>query len=257
MNAATLVAWWLWRTGQLKSLWRIPGGAIFAGLLITTILCRATGATILSLAGLSALWICWRTKTKWVMWGLLLIAPTYCAARVGDVWSGRSAVDLARRFINEDRAHSLEFRLMNEDLLIAKALQRPIFGWGGWGRNLVYDDDGALLSPVDGVWIVSFGQFGYVGLILLSIVQLLPATLFFRRFRVEQWDQPGLAPAAAIAVIMGLFSLDGLLNGMLNVIYVIAAGGLSNIVPSRSSPCARQPVHPLIKRKPKRFNTKP
>jgi tetratricopeptide (TPR) repeat protein len=239
MNAVTLVAWWLWRTTQLKRLGGVPGGAIFAGLLVTTILCRATSAMVLCLAGFCALWVCWRTKTKWVMWGLLFTAPIYCAVRIGDLWSGSHAVSLARRFLNEDRAHSLEYRLVNEDLLIAKALQRPIFGWGGWGRNLVYNDDGRQLAEGDGLWIVTFGLYGYVGLVLMTVVLLLPAMLFLRRFRVELWDQPGLAPAAAIAIIVNLVLLDGLINGMLNVIYIIAAGGLANIIPSHTRPRAK------------------
>jgi tetratricopeptide (TPR) repeat protein len=68
----------------------------------------------------------------------------------------------------------------------------------------------------------------------MATAMLLPGVLFLKRFPVKQWDQPGLAPAAAIAVIVDLYLLDGLFNGMLNVIYVIAAGGLANIVPSRT-----------------------
>ena len=43
-------------------------------------------------------------------------------------------------------------------------------------------------------------------------------------------------PAAAIAVVVDLYMLDGLFNGMLNPIYIIAAGGLLNIAPVRTWP---------------------
>ena len=75
---------------------------------------------------------------------------------------------------------------------------------------------------------------GFVGLISLTLAMLLPAGLFLARFPIERWNQPGLAPVAVIATIVDLFLLDCLVNAMPNVIYVIAAGGLFNIVPSRT-----------------------
>ncbi len=37
--------------------------------------------------------------------------------------------------INPDRAGSFNFRLENEDILLARANQKPLTGWGGWGRS--------------------------------------------------------------------------------------------------------------------------
>jgi len=236
MNAVTLVAVYLWRTGQFKRLWRLPAGAITALLVITTILCKSTGATVLLLLGLGSLWICWRTKTKWVMWALVSVAPIYYALRFTDTWSGNNAVELARSLFGDDRAGSLEFRLLNEDLFIAKTLHRPIFGWGGWGRGFVYDADGRALTVIDQLTIIAFSSNGFVGLAALTTALLLPPVSFFRRFAVEQWAQADLAPAVAIAVVLNLYLLDCMMNGQLNVIYIIAAGGLLNVVELRPNP---------------------
>ena len=78
-----------------------------------------------------------------------------------------------------------------------------------------------------------FGATGCVGLILMA------RPCFCRRccssrFPVEQWDDPSLAPAVVFVVILTSICLTCLLNGMLNVIYVIAAGGLINIVSTRT-----------------------
>ena len=35
-----------------------------------------------------------------------------------------------------DRARSLALRFNNEALLLERALEKPTFGWGGFGRNL-------------------------------------------------------------------------------------------------------------------------
>jgi tetratricopeptide (TPR) repeat protein len=237
MNAVTLVAWWFWRAGVFKRQGGFEGGLIVAALVITAIACKTSGAILLFLGGTAALWISWRTRTKWAILGLLSLAPIYYVIRITDTWSGGQAVELARMFINEERAHSLQYRLDNEDLLIAKALHRPYFGWAGWGRNLVYDPVyNRQLSTIDGMWVIALGSYGIVGLASMATALLLPAVLFLRRFPVRQWDQPSLAPAAVIGVIVDLYLLDGLMNGMINVIYVIAAGGLANIVPSRIGP---------------------
>jgi tetratricopeptide (TPR) repeat protein len=245
MNAVTLVAWWLWRNGELKTLALVPGGVVFAALLLTTLACRSTGATVLFLSGMGALWTCWKSKKKWALWALLFAVPLYCFVRTTNLWSGSHAVEVVRRVSGEERAYSLEFRLVNEDLLIAKAWQQPSFGWGRWGRNLVYEDSGRVLSIIDGMWLVALGNYGFVGLVLMTTSMLLPAALFLKRFPVAQWGHPSLVPAAAVAVVTGMSQLDGLFNGMLNVVYVAASGGLVNLAMARAVAHCTKPGHAM------------
>jgi tetratricopeptide (TPR) repeat protein len=60
--------------------------------------------------------------------------------------------------------------------------------------------------------------------------------LFVRRFAVEQWQQAAVAPAAALAMILNLYAIDELFNGMLNPIFTIAAAGLLNVAGTRRIP---------------------
>ena len=53
MNAVVLIAIWLWRAGQLKQLWGLPGGLVTAMLVITALVARSTGATVLLIFGLT------------------------------------------------------------------------------------------------------------------------------------------------------------------------------------------------------------
>ncbi len=138
--------------------------------------------------------------------------------------------------VGESRADSLDFRFDNDDFLIAKARQRPMFGWGGWSRNRVFDDKGNDIAITDGYWVIVFGINGFVGLISLNLAMLLPAGQFLARFPIERWNQPSLGAVPVIATIVDLFMLDCLVNAMPNLIYVIAAGGLFNIIPSRTGP---------------------
>jgi len=59
------------------------------------------------------------------------------------------------------RAQSLEFRLTNEEQLLSRALERPFFGWGGFGRNMVFDEFGVERSITDGHWIIVVGEGGW------------------------------------------------------------------------------------------------
>ena len=98
------------------------------------------------------------------------------------------------------RARSLQYRLNNEDILLEKANQRPLFGWGGWGRARVYDESGSDISTTDGRWIITIGNegwFGYLarfGLLTLPIILL---TLRKRKYEVT------LATSALCLVLAG------------------------------------------------------
>ena len=62
--------------------------------------------------------------------------------------------------ISRDAAYKT--RIINENLLMAKAFQRPILGWGGYSRNFVADATGRLITIADGYWIITLGTLGLV-----------------------------------------------------------------------------------------------
>jgi tetratricopeptide (TPR) repeat protein len=231
MTAATLVAWWLWRCGTLKTIGRTPFGIPLVILTGTTLMCRSTGALILLAVGMGTLWASTRFQTRKVLLALLLVAPVYVALRVPNLWSGEHAVKLIRTLIDAERAHSLEYRFLEENLLIAKAVQQPVFGWGGWGRSAVYwEGEGYRWQvPVDGRWLATFGVKGFVGLILLYVAMALPAFLFLRNVPVRLWNHPHVAAATVAAALLGLNLIDLLVNGFINMIYVTLAGGLISL----------------------------
>ena len=82
------------------------------------------------------------------------------------------------------------------------------------------------MVPTDGLWIIILGTKGFVGLILFYVALVLPAILFVRRFPARLWGDPRLAAGSLAATFLGLYMIDCLLNGFLNIIYVTLAGGL-------------------------------
>ena len=225
MAAASLVGVWLWKTGALRHVWGVSAIWLVAAVFVTTVLCRSTGAFALLLLGLMVMWTTWRMNSRLALVGLLLVAPLYVALRSTAVWDGEPVVALAR-MIGSDRAESLKFRLDNEDILAAKAFEQPWFGWGSWGRNRVYDEWGRDISITDGLWIIKFGQHGFAGLISWLAVMTMPLGLVTSRYLARQSTSAYFAPALSLAVLVTLYSIDCLVNAMINPVFMLAGGGV-------------------------------
>jgi hypothetical protein len=235
MTAASLTAWWLWYCGVIKRLGQFSFGmAALPILLGTTVLCRATGALVLLVGGMFLLWASTRFKTKMLLWALVLFGPIYFGTRIPNLWSGKALVNLISQYISKDRADSLAYRFMCENLLVAKAIQQPLLGWGGSGRmNVNFDEsseNAGRVVAMDGLWIITLGNSGFVGLSLLYVIMELPVIIFLWRVPVQLWDHPQIAPASLAATLLGLYMIDCTLNGFINIIYATLAGGLVGAV---------------------------
>ena len=90
------------------------------------------------------LWASTRCRTRVLLLAVVLFEPVYVGLRVPNLWSGQELVRFVKDHVNADRAESLEYRFKCENLLIAKAIEQPVFGWGGWDRSTVYFDDDYL-----------------------------------------------------------------------------------------------------------------
>jgi tetratricopeptide (TPR) repeat protein len=199
-------------------------------LLVTSVLARATGALVLLVVGLAIFWLSTKLRSRWFLGALLLVGPLYYAVRVPSIWTGRDLVSFIDS-IDTERGESLGFRFECENMLIAHAMQQPVWGWAGWGRNRVIDPSGKDLAITDGLWILTLGYYGCVGLATWTVVLLLPSLLFIGRFPPSQWDSPAVAPLAAFATLLGLYVIDCLANGFLNLVLITASGGLVCVRP--------------------------
>jgi hypothetical protein len=227
MTAASLMAIWLWKTEALKRMWGVSMPWLLVPLVVTTILCRASGALALLGLGLAVMWVSSATKSRLALACLLLIAPIYLCLRASGMWHGEPVISIARS-IDKDRADSLKFRFDNEDILAAKALQRPWFGWGSWGRNRVHDQWGKDLSVTDGLWIIEFGQHGAIGLAACFAFLLLPLTLLTRRYSASRLTSVQMSSALPLAVLVTLYAVDCLPNAMINPIFTLVGGAVTS-----------------------------
>jgi hypothetical protein len=128
--------------------------------------------------------------------------------------------------ISPERAQSLEFRFDNEEQLLDRADEKPLFGWGGWGRNLIrHEETGEILSVPDGRWIIVFGTYGWVGYI--AEMGLLAIPLLLLGWRMRRMTNQQLSPyVAPIAIILAATMIDMLLNATLIPITWLCAGAV-------------------------------
>jgi hypothetical protein len=225
MAAAALVAGWVWFAGPAEGRGRFGAAALL--LVPTAVLTRSTGAIALGFLGGLVLWLSRAGGRVWLL-ALVAVPPAYAAARATGAWSGGELVEFAGEQIEADRAQSLEFRLTNENLLIRKALDRPAFGWGGWGRCRVYDDRGNDISVTDGLWVIAMGDRGLVGLVALGAAFLLPVARYALA-RPRAGGRTPLAAADACVLVLALWAIDSLFNAMLTPVYPLIAGGAAGL----------------------------
>jgi len=229
MTAASLIGVWLWFSGSLKRLWSVPLGWLVPPLVITTVLVKSFGALALLVAGVAVLLSGKFSKSALPVLCLALVPVLYVPTRASGHWSGSEVVEAAAVVANDERSRSLGARMDYENILAKKALQRPVLGWGGWGRNRVYDERGKDISITDGFWIIALGVNGFVGLISIYGAFLLPVFLLILRLPRAIWGRGIYGPLSVLSVLLVLYMIDCITNGMINPIFTLICGGVSGV----------------------------
>ena len=243
MGAGTVCSYALWASGALHRLWGFRFGWFVLAIAGTTLLSMSVGAIILTAIGVTLFELVRRTKLSWLIWVVILVPPVYATVRTTGIWDGQSLVSATGALL-PDRMGSIETRIRSENILVEKALQRPLLGWGGWGRNFAKNKNGADIAITDGYWIIILGTQGLVGLSAMCLTFMVPQILFYRRFPGAVWARPEIAPVTALCLQIGLCMVDNLSNAMPNPLYAMAIGGLTGMtaiaLPSARRDAARR-----------------
>ncbi|MGY6410172.1 MAG: hypothetical protein ACXIUV_03985 [Alkalilacustris sp.] len=133
------------------------------------------------------------------------------------------AILSAAAWVDERRVGSLNFRFVNEDRLLAHAAQKPLAGWGGWGRNRVFDEaTGEDITTTDGAWIIIIGSHGWVGYVARFGLLTLPIILLALRRRDR------LTPATTGLALVAAAGLTDLIpNATLTPVTWLVGGALA------------------------------
>lgn len=219
---AVLGACALWRQALRDQAQAAPWLAAALWLAATLALSRNLGATAMAL----------------LFAPLILVAPPRLQARVAAVCAGVvlvypmlrgaglvpvDAIHALAQSFSDDRAGSFRFRLDHEDALLARANEKPLAGWGTWGRNRIYDPQtGRDLSVTDGLWVIIIGQYGWLG--YLAQFGMLTAPLLM----LGRHGAGGLHPATAgLGVVMAVALIDMIPNAAWPPVTWVVVGALA------------------------------
>lgn len=211
----------LWKNGD--KLRKLSLASISYYLFIVLVLCKSMASL---LYGAYAFFLIRFTNTKFqlrIAVLLVIVTLLYPTMSILKIVPYQQIVNFASS-IDESRAESLEFRFDNEAILVEHGAEKFFFGWGGWGRNRVYDTEtGSNISVTDGRWIITFGQFGWLGFI--AEFGLLAVTVL-RAYKASKLtsNKKELNLLAAHAILVSLIMLDQIPNATLEPWLWLLAG---------------------------------
>ena len=223
MATSFLAATALWRTRT--AITPVPPAALSGFLTVIIIFCKSAGAlTYTVLGGLMVRLMTPKTQLRVAVF-LVSIGLFYPALRVTDLFPDRAVLEVASVF-SYDRADSLRFRFDQENHLLDRAMQRPVLGWGRYGRSRVYDDEsGSDTSFTDGAWIITLGQFGLLGFLAQFGLLALPVFRAWSAFDHAKSERDRIY-LAALALIVALTFVEQLPNSSVSSWSWLLAGAL-------------------------------
>jgi len=212
---------------------RLPTGAVAAFLGVMLVLCKTMGAFIY--AGVAAPLVLFTRPRVWVnvACAIVLIVCAYPALRSADIVPVHRIAELATT-ISPERSSSFLTRVDNEDKLLAKANQKPLGGWGTWGRNRIYDkESGGDVTITDGEWIILYSGFGWLG--YLSMFGLFALSAIRARTAVSGPPTQPVIILAGLCLLFGMNILDLVPNANLTPLTFLMAGSIAGALPARAA----------------------
>jgi hypothetical protein len=204
-------------------------------LALVLVACHSAGALVYGIVfvpALIALPTRWRARLATILASLVLLYPLL---RLYDLVPVKPVINFFESAFGAERSGSLAFRLANESDLLARAVQRPWFGWGGWGRQFIYNAWGGFASTVDGEWISVLGDLGLVGFAAIFGLMTFPILRFARKALRQIRGRRELALGSAVLFMCVVYVLDLLPNSGVAPYLLMLIGALGGID-------ARQPV---------------
>lgn len=231
IGMGALAAVGLWRVKA--RIWIFPATVCIAYLFFVLFANKSVGAIVFT--GAIALLLGVLSARRFLLVAVVLAAMvvTYPVLRANGLVPVEQIQSFAAKY-SKDRADSFAFRLTNEDMLLNRAAERPLLGWGAYGRNRIFvvNDWGGTsdVSVTDGTWIITLGTSGWLG--YLSLFGLL-AYPFFHLFKLARRNIG--FETAAVAALLLVNLLDLIPNSSLRPITWLIAGALAGYAKARQT----------------------
>lgn len=234
MATTTVVGFWLWQCKTIRRIGVIPMNVLVPFMFFTTIFACKSGNGVFALAyGVVSFMVVSKTKSVAIILLLALVPPTYIIVRSTGIWSGQNLLDLIA-FDNE-RMGSLRVRMYQEDVYTKNARRQFLYGWAGPGM-IPRDENGQKLTKGnDSFWIITFSMYGVVSLVSIFVV-LAAAPTAWALAQHLRFATNLSGPGAGLALMVIIFAIDCLANGMIIPIFLLAAGALMRSKKTETEP---------------------
>jgi len=179
------------------------------------VLCKSAASI---LYGFFALLLIKITKVKTQLRIAVILASMallYPTMSIMNIFPHQPLLELVRS-IDTERAESMGVRFENERILLEHGRKNSFFGWGSWGRNRVYDvESGKDVTVTDGLWVITFSQFGWAGFIAEFGLLAIPVFSAKKAASKLANSHKELIMLAAHALLASLIIIDQLPNSSL------------------------------------------
>jgi hypothetical protein len=216
---------------------RAPAGLVATYLGVILLLCKTLGATLYALV--AAPIVLFTKPRTWVTVAvtLLLFVCAYPLLRTYELVPLQGIASAAST-VSTDRSSSFQFRVENEEKLLARANEKPFFGWGTWGRNRIFlEGSGQDISTTDGAWIITLGMFGWLG--YLCLFGLFAAAAWRARNGVRGPVTQSSLALGGVTLLLAMNVIDMLPNAALTPLTYAMAGSIAGCVRAKSARSAR------------------
>ncbi|MEN8750613.1 hypothetical protein [Marivita sp.] len=224
-----LAAFALWRAQKITSNWALLGAALY--LTAVLVLAKSLGAWLFAAALIPSILLLGTRLKMLLAVCIAAFAITYPALKgVGLV--PETAILEAAGNIDPDRAASLEFRFTNENRLLERAQEKPLFGWGNYNRNQIMNPSNGVIETItDGRWIILIGQLGWLGFLAEFGLLVLPVFLLWRETRYRSTEDYSVL-IVPLSLILAVNVFDMLPNATLTPLTWLMAGALTGYAES-------------------------
>ena len=152
------------------------------------VLCKSLASALYAVLLVPLVLFLPRRIQLWIALSLALLAVSYPVLKGMGAIPEHQILEQAEK-VSKERAASLQYRFQNENVLLERAMERPIFGWGGYQRNLVLDPaTGRSVTVSDGYWVIMLGVYGWIGWLSQFGLMVLPIVLLWIRFRQRGFE---------------------------------------------------------------------
>ncbi len=215
MAMCALALLWSRVVGKVRVVWNAPLTLVAPAIVMVVILGQsesAYGALVFGVLLFIAVRFLRTRMMHYVGVGLIL---AYICARIAG-WDALFVINLL------GDTFTFIARIENATQIIDNCRERFLLGWGGWAAGYRIGTRG-----VDGLWIITFGKFGFFGVMGLYLSMLLPVLIHLVHSPRSRLRDPVEIAGIGLCTIIIIFMVHNLFNAMLMPPLVLAAGGLA------------------------------